>query len=177
LIDLLFHILVLKAVKILASCFSDPSKSKEAAHQQLWELSKGATPKVYTSIQTITAMLYMWENNNKDAIRAVGGGGSMEQCVYYFSFVIKSKVLNCFLTRRAILIQLYLRMDRVDVAQKELKMMKICDEESCLTMICTAWINLALVFYDMILLFVDEEDTLMQLLTGWCKNSRSFIYF
>lgn len=39
--------------------------------------------------------------------------------------------------------QLYLRIFRVDLAQKQLKTMKSLDEDSALTMLATAWVHMA----------------------------------
>lgn len=43
------------------------------------------------------------------------------------------------------MIQLYLRMDRLDLAQNTLKSMKALDEDNSLSMLATAWVNLSLV--------------------------------
>jgi hypothetical protein len=42
-------------------------------------------------------------------------------------------------------VQLYLRIDRADLAQRELRAMKALDEDSTLSMLATAWVNLAMV--------------------------------
>lgn len=43
------------------------------------------------------------------------------------------------------MVQLYLRMDRLDLAQTTLKSMKALDEDNSLSMLATAWVNLSLV--------------------------------
>ncbi len=43
------------------------------------------------------------------------------------------------------MVQLYLRMDRLDLAQAQLKSMKAADEDSTLSMLATAWVNLTIV--------------------------------
>ena len=45
--------------------------------------------------------------------------------------------------RRALLVQLYLRMDRFDLAENQVKAMKASDEDSTLTMLASAWTNLS----------------------------------
>lgn len=47
----------------------------------------------------------------------------------------------CFV-RHAMLIQIYLKMFRLDLAQKQLKSMKVIDEDSPLTMLATAWVHM-----------------------------------
>lgn len=47
--------------------------------------------------------------------------------------------------RRALMVQLCLRIDRLDLAQKEAKTMKALDEDNALSMLATAWVNLATV--------------------------------
>ena len=52
------------------------------------------------------------------------------------------QLLGC---RLAMAIQVSLKISRIDVAQKHFKKMQTTDDESTLTQLCSAWINLALV--------------------------------
>jgi coatomer subunit epsilon len=47
--------------------------------------------------------------------------------------------------RQALLVQLYLRMDRLDLAQKQAKQLKTTDEDHTLTTLANAWVNLSTV--------------------------------
>lgn len=49
----------------------------------------------------------------------------------------------CMTVRGALLIQLYIRIDRLDLAEKHLKVMKSADEDSTLSMLASAWIALS----------------------------------
>lgn len=64
----------------------------------------------------------MLDNNTKDAIKSLRSPKTMEH--------------------HAMLVQLYLKMDRLDLALKELKVLKAADEDSCLSQLTTAWTNL-----------------------------------
>jgi coatomer subunit epsilon len=69
--------------------------------------------------------VHIQDDNLKEAVKLVHRGVNLEQ--------------------RALLVQLYLRMDRTDLAQKEAKAMKSADEDSTLSMLASAWTNLAVV--------------------------------
>jgi hypothetical protein len=42
-------------------------------------------------------------------------------------------------------LQVYIRMDRIDLARKELKNMQEKDEDSTVTQLAQAWLNIAMV--------------------------------
>lgn len=72
-----------------------------------------------TTLQLVAATLYLHDDNIKEAIRILHHGLNMEQ--------------------NAVLVQLYLRCDRLDLAQKQVKAMKAVDEDGTLGMLATAW--------------------------------------
>lgn len=95
-----------------------------------------------------------------------------------------SKCLNFFclpqfyflFNRRALLVQLYLRIDRLDLAQKEVKQMKSVDEDNVLTTLATAWVNLETVLdFSTVLFLVMLIDLVYFVSLGWSQNTGSCI--
>lgn len=96
------------------------SSSTEAAQAQIQSWLPES--KDHSTLVLISAILFMLEDNVKEAVRALRAPRTMEH--------------------HALLVQLYLRMDRLDLAQKELKALKAKDEDSCLTSLATAWTHM-----------------------------------
>ncbi|KAJ1430982.1 vesicle coat complex COPI, epsilon subunit [Ochromonadaceae sp. CCMP2298] len=113
----------LQAIKLLATFLDNPS-TREIAILQMKEWLADPSASNSRTLQMIAATLYMHEDNCKEAMKAVCATANMEQ--------------------RALMVQLYLRIDRLDLAQKELKMMKAVDEDNTLSMLATAWVSLAM---------------------------------
>jgi coatomer protein complex subunit epsilon len=68
----------LRAIKLLATFFSDPS-SKEIAMLQLQEWLQDPVASANTTLQLVAAILYIHDDNMKEAIKCVRNGANMEQ--------------------------------------------------------------------------------------------------
>lgn len=112
----------LRAVKLLATYLEDPS-SKEIAVLQLNEWLSDPVASGNKTLKMMAATLFLHEDNVKEAYKAIGNPSTLEQY--------------------ALLVQIHLRIDRADLAQKELKTMKSLDDENALTQLASAWVNLS----------------------------------
>uniref|UniRef100_A0A7S2XUN8 Coatomer subunit epsilon n=1 Tax=Fibrocapsa japonica TaxID=94617 RepID=A0A7S2XUN8_9STRA len=108
----------LQAVRLLAQYLSDPS-SRELV---LETLPQWLTDNHSPTLQLISAQIYMHENDLKNALKAVGQGVTMEHL--------------------ALLVSLYLRLGRIDLAQQQLRLMQQADEDATLTQMAQAWVLL-----------------------------------
>ena len=108
----------LQAIKLLANVMSDASR-KDVAMSQMQEWLNDNTASCNTTVQLVAAILYMHDDNLKEAVKLVHRGVNMEQ--------------------HALLVQLYLRMDRLDLAQKEVKAMKAVDEDNTLAQVLSPY--------------------------------------
>jgi coatomer protein complex subunit epsilon len=114
------------SVKLLATYMANPAQAqnREGVMLQLQEWLADGNASQNPTLQLIAAMLYMHEDNLKDAIK----------CIHK----------TCNLEQHALLVQIYLRMHRVDLAEKQIRSMKAVDEDSTLTALATAWVYLAM---------------------------------
>ncbi len=111
----------LQAVRLLATYESKPDMIETImANISMW-LSDPASCNNPT-MQLITSLIYMKEGSLSDALKGVKGGNSMEQ--------MASTVL------------IYIKMDRVDLAEKQYKVMVGADEDNILTVLAGAWVNI-----------------------------------
>lgn len=113
----------LLSVKLLATYMANPAQNREGVMLQLQEWFNDATASSNPTLQLVGAMLFMQEDNLKDAMK----------CIHK----------TCNLEQHALLVQIYLRMHRVDLAEKQVRSMKQIDEDSTLTALATAWVHLA----------------------------------
>jgi coatomer subunit epsilon len=109
------------AIKLLATYLQDPS-SAEIVTLQLQEWLGDAALCSNKTLQTIAALICLNEDSAKEACKAIKTGANMEQW--------------------ALLVQMYLKIDRADLAQKQLAQMKSQDEDNPLTMLANCWVNM-----------------------------------
>ncbi|XP_064424491.1 coatomer subunit epsilon isoform X2 [Latimeria chalumnae] len=113
----------LQAVRMFAEYLSNESK-RDAI---VTDLDNKMAKSVDVSNSTFLLMagsVYFHDNNTDAALRTLHQGDGLE-CM-------------------AMSIQILLRLDRLDLARKELKKMQEQDEDATLTQLATAWVNLAM---------------------------------
>jgi len=139
----------MRAIKVMASFLEDPS-SAEIAVLQMREYLNDPSAANNKTLHIIAATLFA-HIDIKESLRVLKKGANMEQ--------------------HAMLVQLYLRMDRPDLAQAQLKTMKAADEDHTLSQLATAWVAIstpgkaldAAYIYDEL---IDKYSTTAMLLNG-----------
>ena len=102
---------------------STPAESKQSILSELQQLV--SDPSTSSTCQLIAAQTFLSHGEmTKDALSCVHQGTTMEHL--------------------ALTIQIYIRMDRLDLAKKTLSSMKQADEEAVLTQLCSVYIHLAI---------------------------------
>jgi len=114
----------LRAIRNLAVFLNDPNTkaSSLAAMNEIIKyinISNGSSEK---SAILIASVFFIYDDNLKEVLRL--------------------STLTTSFEMKAVLVQIYLRMDRLDLAQQQLKAMKTLDEDHILTGLATAWIHL-----------------------------------
>jgi coatomer subunit epsilon len=112
----------LQAVKLLAVMLKDPAtKDTVLATVTVWLEDNVATAS--DALVLICAIIYAHAGDNDSALRTVSRVSALE------NYAVKVQVL--------------LRMDRADVAEKELARMRRIEEDATLTQLASAWVHLA----------------------------------
>lgn len=114
--------IALQAVKLLANFMANPnSRDIVVSALKSW-LNDGAG--INPTVQLVAATIFYHQGNYEEALRCVYQSNSLEGM--------------------ALLIQIYLKINRLDLAEKELRSMQKIDEDASVTLLATAWVSISI---------------------------------
>lgn len=112
----------IQPLKYLAEYLSNKSKQEAILSQVEQQLSANANNE---TLLIVASIIYMQENNIEAAYRVLHSSDSLEALAY--------------------IVDILLKLNRVDLARKKLKEMQEKDDDATLTQLVQAWCNIAVV--------------------------------
>lgn len=114
----------LQAVKLLGTYKSATEDNKDLVFETLEEWLADDMIAADETLQLVAAMIYLAEGRHKDALRLVATPGEN-------------------LEKMALMVQVYLQINRVDLAARTAQQMADVDDDDPLTQLCQAWTYIA----------------------------------
>lgn len=114
----------LQAIKLLGTYRSAAADQKELAFETLTEWLGDEMLKEDATLQLMAAQMYFEEGNFKESLKLVHSAGED-------------------LEKMAMQVQIYLKIDRIDLAAKAARVMGDIDDDDVLTQLATSWLYVA----------------------------------
>lgn len=114
----------LQAIKQLATYRTAPAETKELVLETLSEWLRDTTMRANVTLQLVACEIYLQEENYGEALALLHGDREN-------------------LDKLAMCAQIYLKLDRPDLAQKIVETMLGVEEDDCLTLLSSAWVAVA----------------------------------